>query len=576
MDLSIRKHYLDHLKWIIILILIPYHTAMAWNVWGEPFYISFDGNRIISSIVVFFSPYFMPLLFVLAGISTKYALQKRTIKEYVIERVKKLLIPFLFGTIVLMPIMSYFADLFHNSYSEGFFRHYAVFYTRYTDLSGADGGFSVGQFWFLLYLFVISIVCVGVIQLIKKVGITIKNSIPFWLVILTGVPLPAFSEWLSVGGKSLVEYLYLFMIGYFVFTDEKITDTAEKYSPLLLGIGSAAAVLDVYLFIWADNQYILLNTIAKYVSEWIMIIALIGLAKRYLNFSGKVSDYMRKRSFLFYIYHFVWVVTSMYLLYVICGNHTVIIFIGTILLSYFMTFVCCEIGIRIPFLCLVTGVKIGSNRMGEGALFMKSALFYKAMSGFYDLLDVIYFRKYDTSPRKVVNEAIKDNDKILDLCTGTGTNAVNIAKKNASVKVVGVDISNNMLAVAKSKLKKEKLLNIELFRMDAANMSFEDNCFDKVLLSLVLHEMDEEIAARIIKEAIRVLKPDGEIIITEWERSKKFFRKVIFFPIEVLEPKPYKSFVIKNLNSYFGEFGLTVTEEIHCDYSKVLKLKKRI
>ena len=37
-------------------------------------------------------------------------------------------------------------------------------------------------------------------------------------------------------------------------------------------------------------------------------------------------------------------------------------------------------------------------------------------------------------------------------------------------------------------------------------MSFEDNCFDKVLLSLVLHEMDEEIAASIINEAIRVLK----------------------------------------------------------------------
>ena len=334
---------------------------MAWNVWGEPYYISFEGNRIISSIVVFFSPYFMPLLFVLAGMSTKYALQKRTYKEYIIDRVKKLLVPFLFGTIVFMPIMSYLADRFHDSYSEGFFRHYAVFYTRYTDLTGADGGFSVGQFWFLLYLFVISIVSVGVIQLTKKVGFRIKNAIPFWLVILMGVPLPVFGEWLSVGGKSLAEYTYLFMIGYFVFTDEKITDTAEKYSLLWFGIGLAATVLDVYLFIWADKPYILLNTIAKYVSEWMMIIALIGLAKRYLNFSGKVSDYMRKRSFLFYIYHFIWVVSSMYLLHEICGNCTVILFIGAILLSYFMTFVCCEISIRIPFLCLATGTKYSPN-----------------------------------------------------------------------------------------------------------------------------------------------------------------------------------------------------------------------
>ena len=90
----------------------------------------------------------------------------------------------------------------------------------------------------------------------------------------------------------------------------------------------------------------------------------------------------------------------------------------------------------------------------------------------------------------------------------------------------------------------------------------------------VLHEIDEGLAASIINEAIRVLKPDGEIIITEWERSKKLLQKVIFFPIEVLEPKPYKSFVVKNLYSYFEEFGLTVVEEIHCDDSKVLKLKK--
>lgn len=205
---------------------------------------------------------------------------------------------------------------------------------------------------------------------------------------------------------------------------------------------------------------------------------------------------------------------------------------------------------------------------------MNSVLFYKVMSGFYDLLDIIYFRKYNTSPRKVVNEAIRDNDKILDLCTGTGTNAVNIAKKNASVKIAGVDLSKDMLIIAKSKIRKEKLSNIKLFRMDATNMKIKDECFDKILLSLVLHEIDEGLAASMIKEAIRVLKPDGEIIVTEWERSKKFLQKVIFFPIEVLEPKPYKSFVVKNLYSYFEEFGLVVVEEIHCDYSKVLRLKK--
>ena len=66
---------------------------------------------------------------------------------------------------------------------------------------------------------------------------------------------------------------------------------------------------------------------------------------------------------------------------------------------------------------------------------MNSKVFYKIMAKFYDLLDVVYFRNYDRSPRKVVNDRIKENDKILDLCTGTATNAINIASHFPGTKV---------------------------------------------------------------------------------------------------------------------------------------------
>ena len=131
-----------------------------------------------------------------------------------------------------------------------------------------------------------------------------------------------------------------------------------------------------------------------------------------------------------------------------------------------------------------------------------------------------------------------------------------------------------MLIIAKSKVKNESLSNIKFFHMDATNMKFKDKCFDKILLSLVLHETEEELAGKMITEAIRVLKDDGEIIITEWERSKELLKKIIFLPIEVLEPKPYRTFVVKDLYTYFNGFGLEVIEEIHTDYSKVLRLRK--
>ncbi len=168
-EINMRKYYIDNIRWITILLLVPYHAAMAWNVWGEPNYIFFENNKIISSIVVFFSPYFMPLMFFIAGISTRSALQKRTIGQYVLERAKKLLIPFIFGTVLIMPPMTYMADKFNYGYQGNLFQHYAVFFTHFTDLTGADGGFSAGQFWFILYLFLISLIAAGIILLQRKI-----------------------------------------------------------------------------------------------------------------------------------------------------------------------------------------------------------------------------------------------------------------------------------------------------------------------------------------------------------------------------------------------------------------------
>ena len=52
------------------------------------------------------------------------------------------------------------------------------------------------------------------------------------------------------------------------------------------------------------------------------------------------------------------------------------------------------------------------------------------MSEFYDLIDIVYFRDYDNSPRKVVFESIGNEEKVLDLCTGTATKCI----KNCKIK----------------------------------------------------------------------------------------------------------------------------------------------
>lgn len=76
---------------------------------------------------------------------------------------------------------------------------------------------------------------------------------------------------------------------------------------------------------------------------------------------------------------------------------------------------------------------------------MKANIFYKLIASVYDVFDVIYFRNYERSPRKSVIEAVSENDKILDLCTSTASNAINISKAMTSTSIVGVDLSENML-----------------------------------------------------------------------------------------------------------------------------------
>lgn len=362
-----RKNYIDNLRWLFILLLIPYHAAMAWNTWKEPNYIYFESSRIISSIVVFLSPYFMPLLFLIAGISTAFSLKKRTIIQYISERAKKLLIPFLIAVLLLMPPITYLADKFNYGYSGGFFQHYRIFFTRFTDLTGADGGFSAGHLWFLLYLFMISIAGSGMIVLQKRIKTQYSKEIPLWFICILGIPLPVLSNLLSVGGKSLLEYLYLFLLGYYLFSEEKTAEKAEKHKWLFLIIGLSASVLNVYLFLWCNTRYSIINTTAKFTAEWFMLLALLGIGKSFFNFRTKVTAYISEISFAFYIFHYIWLILFQYLMSDWFKDNTDLLYLLPVILSYPTAFLCCEICKRIPFLSFLTGIKYNKNKKSRSA-----------------------------------------------------------------------------------------------------------------------------------------------------------------------------------------------------------------
>jgi len=122
-------------------------------------------------------------------------------------------------------------------------------------------------------------------------------------------------------------------------------------------------------------------------------------------------------------------------------------------------------------------------------------------------IDIIWRNKFIKSLKFI------SNDKVLDVATGTGDIAFSIRKKYKS-KVIGLDLSANMLEVAKEKSKKYNINDISFIEGDAENLPFDDNTFDKLVISYGLRNLGD--CKKGLAEFHRVLKPEGKLGILEF------------------------------------------------------------
>lgn len=352
-----RRNYIDNLRWICILLLIPFHAAMAWNSWGEGNYVYLGPNKGFSTFIVLLSPWYMPLLFVLAGISMRYALKKRSTKEFLKERIHKLLIPLVAGILTVVAAMAYYGDKINYGYEGNFFSHYKIFFTRFTMLTGYDGGFTPGHLWFLLYLLLTSLIAYGIIKIQQKwLPQFTCGKMKSYKIVLTGILVIACYPVLNIADKSLGMYLVLLLSGYYLFYEESIMDQLQKNRILFLIIGLICDIADAYLYIWVEDANGVLNTVLMLAATWFMILGILGLARTGLNQKNKITTYFRDRSFLFYIFHFIWLIVAMNQMENVTHNMA-LFFLGSVLIAYILTFATVELVIRIPFLCFLFGAK---------------------------------------------------------------------------------------------------------------------------------------------------------------------------------------------------------------------------
>ena len=344
-----RINYIDNLRWMTVSLLILFHAAIAYNTWGEANYIFFEAVRPIAFIVTFINPWFMPMMFLLAGISSRFSLQKRGTKIFIRERLLRLGWPLVFGLLVLNPVLSFIADITHNGYTGGYFEHYVVYFSRFTDLTGYDGGFTLGHFWFILVLLAISLLSGPIIKQIPK---SRKAAI------ISGIGLSVLSVVLfdvRIFGKPLLTFLCVYLLGYYVFSNQKFIQQLSKLKWPLTAVFLIVSVGNALLYNYTDG-FEVLNTVCYYASFVTGVLALTALGHDYLDFSNRFSSFNAKISYVFYIIHFPIVIGCQYLLS-LTGMIDLANFFMTLVITYPLTGGLCWLIEKTTYLRVLFGMK---------------------------------------------------------------------------------------------------------------------------------------------------------------------------------------------------------------------------
>ena len=150
------------------------------------------------------------------------------------------------------------------------------------------------------------------------------------------------------------------------------------------------------------------------------------------------------------------------------------------------------------------------------------------ISGRYDFLNHFLSFGIDKLWRKKAVKMLKElkPERILDIATGTGDFALSSMRLKPK-EIIGVDISEGMLDVAKAKMKKKELDHIIKVQLgDSENLPFEDDHFDAVTVGFGVRNYEN--LEKGLTDMLRVLRPGGKAVILEFSNPKKFPVKQLF------------------------------------------------
>lgn len=160
------------------------------------------------------------------------------------------------------------------------------------------------------------------------------------------------------------------------------------------------------------------------------------------------------------------------------------------------------------------------------------ALAYRWLTPLYDPVVRWTTRESTFKPALLRQAELRHGDRVLDLACGTATLTIAAKQMYPAAMIVGLDGDAEILEKARAKARAAGVpLHFE--QALAQKMPFPDESLDVVLSSLFFHHLTRDSKVAVLREALRVLKPGGELHVADWGRAANPLMRVLFLLVQL-------------------------------------------
>ena len=317
---SERRYDLDWLRVLGVLLLVPFHVALIFVL--DPYTVMYikdvANSRVLAEATGFIHLWHMPMLFVISGSATYVALGFRSAGQYLRERFLRLFIPLIFGILTFVPFTLYIQHSNALSLQEGYAGFFRI---DLAQLDGMNGAFSPAHLWFILFLFVFSLVGLplflwlrtekgnGAIKALAKISQARLN------LILWGIPLTLAAATNILGSFNPLYYFLLFFYGYIFASDTRFQESIDKLTWVALAYGlfegAVNAIVPLSQYAEWTPQWMALGLMYQ-MGRWMLTLAVLGLGHRFLNRTSNILQYASEAAMPFYLLHMTFSVVTGY------------------------------------------------------------------------------------------------------------------------------------------------------------------------------------------------------------------------------------------------------------------------